>query len=356
MGRLDTIGSLAPGTDADVAILKPVEWENEFGDRPYYVPERQLRKGKLLYKPMMTIKQGKICVSGFAVLSCFKLKGEKMMKTGMFKKIGLLALSMMVLAGCGGKGADKKSAAKGDVKWPTKAVNLVVPWNAGGDTDIYARLVAKKLSDKFKKTFVVVNQAGGSGIVGRSNVMTAKPDGYTILFGRSGSQTAQQATKTVDFDFNKDYATAGTIVQDNTYTVVAKKSSGWKNLNDFIAYAKANPGKVRYAQVYGAVTHYVGVRMEKTMGIKMNMLDVGAGAAERMAAFLGGQADVLAANYLNVRDYIEKGDFIVLGVCAENPMPAAPNIPTFKSQGFDIVAQKSYELKLPERYGSGYRE
>lgn len=270
------------------------------------------------------------------------------MKTGMLKKLGLLALSMMVLAGCGGKGADKKSAAKGDVKWPTKAVNLVVPWNAGGDTDIYARLVAKKLSDKFKKTFVVVNQAGGSGIVGSKNVMTAKPDGYTILFGHSGSQTAQQATKTVDFDFNKDYATAGTIVQDNTYTVVAKKSSGWKNLNDFIAYAKANPGKVRYAQVYGAVTHYVGVRMEKTMGIKMNMLDVGAGAAERMAAFLGGQADVLAANYLNVRDYIEKGDFIVLGVCAENPMPAAPNIPTFKSQGFDIVAQKSYELKFPK--------
>lgn len=60
MGRLDAIGTLTPGTDADVAILKPIEWENEFGDRPYYVPERQLRKGKLLYKPMMTIKQGKI--------------------------------------------------------------------------------------------------------------------------------------------------------------------------------------------------------------------------------------------------------------------------------------------------------
>lgn len=60
MGRLDTIGTLTPGTDADVAILNPIEWENEFGDRPYYVPERQLRKGKLLYKPMMTIKQGKI--------------------------------------------------------------------------------------------------------------------------------------------------------------------------------------------------------------------------------------------------------------------------------------------------------
>lgn len=178
--------------------------------------------------------------------------------------------------------------------------------------------------------------------------MTAKPDGYTLLFGHSGSNTVQQATKTVDFDYNKDFATAGTIIQDNTYTVVVKKDSGWKNLNDFIAYAKANPGKVRYSQVYGTITHYVGTRMEETMGIKMNMLDVGAGGAERLAAFMGGQVDVLAANYLNVRDYIDKGDFIVLGVCADEPMTAAPNIKTFKSQGFDISFPKSYEIKFPK--------
>lgn len=270
-----------------------------------------------------------------------------MMKMHFAKKIGLLALSLALLTGCGGKSVSK-SGTKETVKWPTKAVNVIVPWGAGGDTDIYARLVAKKLSDKFKQTFVIVNTAGGSGIVGSKTVMNAKPDGYTVLFGHSGTQTVQQATKTVDFDFNKDFLTAGTVVQDNTYTVIVKKSSGWKNLKEFIAYAKANPGKVRYAQSYGATTHYVGARMEKTMGIKMNMLDVGSGTAQRMAAFLGGQADVLAANYLNVRDYIEKGDFIVLGLCAENPMTGAPNIPTFKSQGYDIVCQKSYEMKFPK--------
>lgn len=227
-------------------------------------------------------------------------------------------------------------------------MNVIVPWKAGGDTDIYARLVAKKLSDKMGQTFVVVNTPGGTGIVGSKTAMTAKPDGYTLLFGHSGSNTVQQATKTVDFDYNKDFATAGTIIQDNTYTVVVKKDSGWKNLNDFIAYAKANPGKVRYSQVYGTITHYVGTRMEETMGIKMNMLDVGAGGAERLAAFMGGQVDVLAANYLNVRDYIDKGDFIVLGVCADEPMTAAPNIKTFKSQGFDISFPKSYEIKFPK--------
>jgi tripartite-type tricarboxylate transporter receptor subunit TctC len=264
-----------------------------------------------------------------------------------WKTLGLLALSVAVLTGCGKSGGDTKSASK-DVKWPTKSVNMIVPWKAGGDTDIYARLVAKKLSDKFKQTFVVVNTPGGTGIVGSKTAMTAKPDGYTVLFGHSGSQTVQQATKTVDFDFNKDFATAGTVIQDNTYTVVAKKEKGWKDLKDFIAYAKANPGKVRYSQVYGTITHYVGAKMEETMGIKMNMLDVGAGGAERLAAFMGDQVDVLAANYLNVRDYIEKGDFVVLGVCADQPMASAPNLKTFKSQGYDISFPKSYEVKFPK--------
>lgn len=264
----------------------------------------------------------------------------------LWQTVCLVALSATLLVGCGKDKKEGGQAAK--INWPTKAVNVIVPWKAGGDTDIYARLVAKKLSDKMGQTFVVVNTPGGTGIVGSKTAMTAKLDGYTLLFGHSGSNTVQQATKTVDFDYNKDFATAGTIIQDNTYTVVVKKDSGWKNLNDFIAYAKANPGKVRYSQVYGTITHYVGTRMEETMGIKMNMLDVGAGGAERLAAFMGGQVDVLAANYLNVRDYIDKGDFIVLGVCADEPMTAAPNIKTFKSQGFDISFPKSYEIKFPK--------
>ncbi len=268
------------------------------------------------------------------------------MKLGMLKKMGLLALSLALFSGCG-KSANERAADK-VAQWPTKAVNMIVPWNAGGDTDIYARILAKKLGEKFGQTFVVVNTPGGSGIVGSKTAMVAKPDGYTLLFGHTGSNTVQQATNTIDFDYNKDFRTAGTAIQDNTYTVVVKKSSGWKNLQDFIAYAKANPGKVRYSQVYGTITHYVGSKMEETMGIQMNMLDVGAGGAERLAAFMGDQVDVLAANYLNVRDYIEKGDFIPLGVCSAEPMPSAPTIPTFKSQGYDIDFPKSYELKFPK--------
>lgn len=88
--------------------------------------------------------------------------------------------------------------------------------------------------------------------------------------------------------------------------LVAKKEKGWKDLKALIAYAKAHPGEVRYSVSYGSATHYVLSRMEETMGIKFNALDVGTGSAERLAALMGDQVDVMVVNYLNVKDYIEK--------------------------------------------------
>lgn len=280
-----------------------------------------------------------------------------MNKSSLLKKMGIVLIMASLLAGCGGNsGAPAKgnAPAKGSAtaqkatKWPTKPVTIVVPWNAGGDTDIYCRLIAKRLSDKFKQSFVVVDMNGGSGIVGAKTVMAAKPDGYNALFNHTGTSAIQQATKTVDFSYIDNFETCATVVQDNTYVMVVKKSAGWKDLKEFVAYAKANPGKVRYSQVYGTITHYVGARLEDTAGIKFNMLDVGAGTSERLAAFMGDQVDVLAANYLNVRDYVEKGDFLVLGVCAEKRVPGLDKVPTFKEQGYDITYPKSYEVKFPK--------
>lgn len=263
----------------------------------------------------------------------------------MLAKVGVTLCAMSLMAGCGLVIGKREQI---NAKWPSKPVTMIVPWGAGGDTDVYARLVAKRLTDKFGKSFVVVNTTGGSGIVGSKTAMGARPNGYTLLFGHTGSNAIQEATNTVDFSYEKDFETAGTVMQDNTYTIVVKKSDKWKDLKSFIAYAKAHPGEVRYSQVYGTITHYVGNSMEETMGIKFNMLDVGAGGAARLAAFMGDQVDVLAANYLNVRDYVEKGDFIVLGVCADKRVPGMEKVPTFKEQGFDISYPKSYELKFPK--------
>ncbi len=261
--------------------------------------------------------------------------------------LGIMALSATMLTGCSKGGGSGKSASK-DVKWPTKAVNVTLPYKAGGDTDIYCRLMAKRLSDKFKQNFVVVNMTGGSGIVAAKTIMGAKPDGYNILFNHSGASLVQEATGVADFSYTDNFANCATIVQDNTYVMVAKKEKGWKNLKELIAYAKAHPGEVRYSLSYGSATHYVLSRMEETMGIKFNHLDVGTGSAERLAALMGNQVDVMVANYLNVKDYIEKGDFVCFGVCAPARNPGMENIPTFKEQGYDVVSSKTYEIKFPK--------
>ncbi|MGF6906079.1 tripartite tricarboxylate transporter substrate binding protein [Fusobacterium sp. PH5-44] len=234
-----------------------------------------------------------------------------------------------------------------DVKWPTKTVTVTLPYNAGGDTDTYCRLMSQKLGEKLGQTFVVVNMTGGSGIVAAKTVMSKKPDGYNILFNHTGASLVQEATKTADFSYVEDFTNVATIVQDNTYVLVCKKDD-WKSLDEMITYAKANPGKVRYSQVYGSVTHYVCSMIEQTMGIELNKLDVGTGTAERLAAFMGKQVDLLAVNYMNIKDYVEKGDFVILGVCSDERNPGMEEFKTFKEQGYNIVSSKNYEVKFPK--------
>lgn len=268
----------------------------------------------------------------------------------MKKLFACLSLSAVALAGCGGDKAgstEKAGGASGDVKWPTKTVTVNVPYNAGGDTDTYARLMSMKLEQKLGQTFVVVNMTGGSGIIAAKTTMATKPDGYTILFNHTGASLVQEATGTADFSYTNDFTNVATIAQDNTYVLVAKKGK-YNTLQEMIDDAKANPNKVRYSQVHGSVTHYVASKMEETMGISLNKLDVGTATAERLPAFMGGQVDLLAANYINVKDYVEKGDIVVLGVFSAERVAGMDDIPTFKEQGYDIVSTKNYELKFPK--------
>lgn len=280
------------------------------------------------------------------------------MKKARILSIILAGAVLLLAAGCGGASSTPAastpvvssgdSSAAQDIDWPKKTVTVTLPYNAGGDTDTYCRLMSQKLQEKFGQTFVVINMTGGSGIVAAKDAMAKDPDGYNILFNHTGASLVQEATGVADFSYTDDFTNVATVAQDNTYTLVAKKSSGWANLKEMVDYAKAHPGEVRYSQVYGSVTHYVCTQMEKSMGVEFNKLDVGTGTAERLAAFMGDQVDLLAVNYMNIRDYVENGDFVVLGVAAEARCPGMETFPTFKEQGYDVVCSKNYEVKLPK--------
>ena len=248
------------------------------------------------------------------------------------------------------------SGASFAADWPTGTVNVVLPYGAGGDTDTYCRQLFQRVSKITGLTFVVINQQGGSGIVAAMDVLNKKPDGYTILFNHTGASLVQEATGMVDFSYTNSFENCCTVAIDETYSLVAispegeykSYSKGWKTLADMIAYAKENPGKVRYSTVFGSTTEYVGTMLERQAGVEFDNINVGTSGGERMAAMLGGQVDILAANYMQVKDYIEKGDLVCLAVMSKQRVPGI-DYPTFAELGYDkVVTAKKYEIKFPK--------
>ncbi|WZL73062.1 tripartite tricarboxylate transporter substrate binding protein [Clostridiaceae bacterium 35-E11] len=274
-----------------------------------------------------------------------------------FSKLSIVLLVMIFtlssLVGCTSKTPEptqanpSEEADQGGIIWPEKTIQVTVPYNAGGDTDLYARTAAKYLEKELGETIVVVNTAGASGMNAAHQVMDSKADGYNLLF-RHTAQLITQATGLADLSYTDDMDIAGTAIEDNTYTLVVRKDSGFKNLKDLVEYAKANPNKLTYSNVHGSVTHYASIQMKEEMGIEFKDLDVGSSSADRTAAFMGGQVDMLIANYITLKDYIESGEFIVMGILAEERVPALPEVPTLKEQGYHVVTEKVYTFAFPK--------
>lgn len=282
------------------------------------------------------------------------------MKKLLARTLALTMTCAMLLTGCGNKTTTSAPSTSGssasgssapvtaETDWPKETVTMVVPYSAGGDTDTYCRQMCALLTKDLGVNFVVVNTTGGAGVVASSSVMGAKNDGYTALFHHSGVMMTQEAADSNEFSFLEDFEVVGTIARDDTYALIAKADSQWTTLEDMITWAKANPGQLRYSITYYGATHAVAEAMQRTMGIEMNNIDVGSGTADRLTAFMADQCDVLVVNYMNIADYVENGDFVVLGICSEERLPGLEEFPTLKEQGYDIQQPKLYEVRMPK--------
>ncbi|RVU55540.1 tripartite tricarboxylate transporter substrate binding protein [Anaerosphaera multitolerans] len=265
----------------------------------------------------------------------------------MKKKLSIIIMCLaFLLIGCSSNNS-KENISKEEINWPEKTVEITLPYNAGGDTDLYCRTAAKYLEEELGQTFVIVNKAGGSGIVASKEIMASKPDGYKMLFNHTAA-LVQETTGLADFSYTDDFANAGTIIEDSTYTLVARADSGWNTLEEMVEEAKESPKKISYSIVHGSVTHYVAEQIEKSAGIELNKLDVGSSSADRTAAFLGGQVDLLVVNYINIADYIEAGTVVPLAILSTERIPTIPDVPTAVEQGYEVVSRKLYEFKFPK--------
>jgi tripartite-type tricarboxylate transporter receptor subunit TctC len=210
--------------------------------------------------------------------------------------------------------------------WPTRSVTIVVPFGAGGNTDMMARLAAQQLSEKFGQPFVVENRPGAGGAVGTGQVATAAPDGYTLLFSASANINLTPQVQKLNYDPLKQLVPI-TNVGTGTQMVAINNELPVKTLPDFIAYAKANPGKLNFT-VAGTnnISHLAPVLLFARAGIELVMVPA---KSEPLAIsdLMAGQANLYFGNSSSLLPQVDAGKLRVIAVGTAQPIPTAPDIP-----------------------------
>jgi tripartite-type tricarboxylate transporter receptor subunit TctC len=222
-------------------------------------------------------------------------------------------------------------SAFGQAGFPTRPVRMVVGFAPGGGTDIIARLVAQKLSERWSQAVVVDNRPGASGNIGAELVARSAPDGYSLLMAFS-SHASNPALSKLPFDINRDF-TSITQVGSAPMTIVAHPSLPAKTLAELIDYARTNPGAIKFGSSgVGTPVHLAGELTMQLTGTRMVHVPY-KGIAPAMAAILGGDIQVTYAAVLSGLQHFKSGRLKPLAVASRSRYPALPDVPTAAEAG-----------------------
>src|SRR5690606_35779473 len=242
-----------------------------------------------------------------------------------------IALSLLALSlASGAQAAD----------YPSRAITLVVPFAAGGPTDVVARTLGAELSKELGQPVVVENRTGAGGTVAATYVANAQPDGYTYFIHHNGMATATALYPALKFDPLKSFEYVGEVV-DVPMTLLARKNFPPSNMAEFIQYAKANADKINLANAGpGAVSQLCGSLLQQALGVKFTTIPY-QGTGPAMSALLGGQVDVLCDQTTQTIPHIQAGNVKFYGVTTLNRISKLPDAPTLNEQGL-----KDFEVKV----------
>ena len=217
--------------------------------------------------------------------------------------------------------------------WPTSTVTLVVPFSAGGTTDVVGRLMAEKLGNMWGQSVVVENRLGAGGNVGTAGVARAKPDGYTLLMASGSIMTVSpHLYKDLPFNVEKDFAPI-TNVANGPMVVVTSKNVEAKTLQELIDYAKKNPDKLNMGSAgLGSQVHMAGENFSYAAGIKMTHIPY-RGEAASYTELMAGQIDVVVGNVGAVSGLVDSGRINALAVTGNKRAPMLPDVPTADEAG-----------------------
>src|SRR5262249_35393878 len=211
--------------------------------------------------------------------------------------------------------------------YPSRPVRLIVPFAAGGGTDITARVMGQWLSERLGQQFVIDNRPGGGTNIGTEAVVRSPADGYTLLMVGSSNATNAALYDKLNFNFIRDIAPVAGVIRGSLVMVV-NPSVPAKSVPEFIAYAKANPGKLTMASAgTGATSHLSGELFKMMAGVDMVHLPY-RGKGPALTDLLGGQVQVYFAATLGSIEYIRTGRLRALAVTTATRLEALPDLPT----------------------------
>ena len=231
--------------------------------------------------------------------------------------------------------------------WPARPVHWIISFPPGGANDIVARIIGQHLSDDLGQQFVIENRPGAGGNIGMQSALSSAPDGYTIAFVGPNNAISATLYAKLPFDFIRDSVpVAGMLRLMNVMAV--HPSFPAKTLPEFIAYAKANPGKVNFASAgIGTSPHMSGELLKSMAGINIVHVPY-RGAAPALTDVLAGQVPVLFDNLPSTLPHIRDGGLRALGVTATKRAPTLPDVPTMAETLPGYEASVWYGIAAPK--------
>jgi tripartite-type tricarboxylate transporter receptor subunit TctC len=229
--------------------------------------------------------------------------------------------------------------------FPTKEVQIIIPYSAGGATDLIFRALAATTGKYLGKAVVVVNRPGGGGTVGVTEVAGAKPDGYTLLSAIT-PLTILPHRVTTAFTY-KSFDPVINVVKDPGMFLV-KSDSPWKSLKEFLDYAKKNPSMITVGNSgAGGGVHLIALAFETTAGVKFNHIPF-AGGGPSVTALLGGHINAVSVSPPEGIEHVKAEKLRIIALFAEKRFELFPDVPTVKEQGIDFVMGQWRGLAAPK--------
>jgi tripartite-type tricarboxylate transporter receptor subunit TctC len=226
------------------------------------------------------------------------------------------------------------AAARSQPAYPTRPVRIIAPQAPGGGVDLVGRIVADRLSRAFGQGFVIENQAGAGGSIATQAAARAAPDGYTLMIGYVATHATNPAVRKVPYDAIRDF-TPVAMIGGTPNLLVVRPSLPVKTLAEFVAYAKANPGKVNYGTSgKGTLNHLVMEQFKNAAGfdsLSVPYRSIG----QAFTDLVGGQVQAIFPGLAAGLPHVRSGNVRPLAVTGTARHPLLPDVPTFKESGYE---------------------